>query len=113
MKPRQILWIGMGIAIACVSGCASTHAPLTARQDSPAAARQQEERAPMQGRKDTTSPAAARQSAQPNGVKCDQYDTCSSMATIRYLGSNGQRIEKALQSTEKVQKLLNSIRQRK
>jgi hypothetical protein len=47
MKPRQILWIGVGIAIVCVSGCASTNAPLTARQDRSAVARQQEESAPM------------------------------------------------------------------
>jgi len=92
MKPRQIFWIGVGIAIACVSGCASTGAPLTARQGSPAAAQQPEP---------------------PHGVMCHQYDTCSAMATIRYLGSNGQRIEKALRSTETIQKQLDALRHQK
>ena len=134
MKPRQILWIGVGIAIACGSGCASTNAPLTARQGSPIVVRQQEERAPTQGRKDTTSPAivrqksrsdsvqdrkdttspaAARQPVQPNGVKCDQYNTCAAMATIRYHARIGRDLDKAWQRTEKVQKLLDPLLHRK
>jgi hypothetical protein len=114
MKPRQILWIGVGIAIACVSGCASTNAPLTARQDSSAVARQQEEKAPTQVRKDTTSPAAARKPAQPKGATCYyQYDTCAAMATIRYHDRIRQDLDEAWQRTEKVQKILDSIRRRK
>jgi hypothetical protein len=134
MKPPQILWIGVGLAMACVSGCASTNAPSAALKDSPAAARQHEERAPtqsrkdtpspatvrqksrldsVQGRQDTPSPATARQPVQPHGVKCDQYDTCAAMATIRYHDRIGRDLDKAWQRTEQVQKLLNSIRQRK
>ena len=113
MKPRQILWIGVGIAIACGSGCASTNTPLTARQGSPVVVRQHEERAPTQSRKDTPSTAAARQPVQPNGVKCDQYDTCAAMATIRYHDRIGRDLDKAWQRTEQVQKLLKAIGQRK
>jgi hypothetical protein len=114
MKPRQTLWIGVGIAIACVSGCASTNTPLTARQDSSAVARQQEEKAPTQIRKDTTSPAATRKPAQPKGATCYyQYDTCAAMATIRYYDRTRQDLDKAWQRTEKVQKILDSIRRRK
>jgi hypothetical protein len=134
MKSPQILWIGVGLAIACVSGCASTNAPSTALKDSPAVVRQHEERAPtqsrkdtissvtvrqksrsdsVQGQKDTPSPATARQPVQSHGVKCDQYDTCAAMATIRYHDRIGRDLDKAWQRTEQVQKLLNTIRSRK
>jgi len=113
MKPRQILWIGVGIAIACASGCASTGAPVKARQDSPAAARQPEERTPKQGRKDATSPATARPKSQPNPVQRRDYDTSRSMATIRYYDSIGQGLDKALQRTETMRKQLDAIQRRK
>jgi hypothetical protein len=101
------------MAIVYVSGCASTNAPLMTRSGNPAAVRQHEEKVRNQGRKDTTNPAA-RQPAQSKGATCYyQYDTCAAMATIRYHEKIRRDLDKAWQRTEQVQKLLNSIQQRR
>jgi hypothetical protein len=113
MKPPLLLWIGLGIAIVCGSGCASTSAPLQARADRPATAQQLEKRAPQQGRKNATSRATARQKSGADTVQRRDYDTSRSMATVRYYDSIGQGLDKSLQRTETIRKQLDAIQPRK